>query len=500
MSDPVTKSVTINTPVHLFDHRLIDQAVLPAVYAMSFLANIVRKEFKDIDLRSISKARFLRFLQMEEPGSSIEAQVEMKQTENCVTAALYMTAIAGKSKIRRRKDHVELSFGPDSKLQPPPIDTACNVEDSCYCLPPGPLYESMVPFGQAFQNVTGKVLLSRNGAVATVKAGQIDAGFSLPFGAPLALDAAFHVACAWGQRFAGFVGFPIGFKRRKVFQPAEKDQLYYCRLFPIGKKKDSLFFDLWLFDKEGNPVDAVAELEMADVSKGRMTAPDWIITGPNDQVLPTFKNHCLDFSLIEIESILPFAHTAFSKREADRFTQLGSRRKVSYAASRIALKNLGRKLFDGENKIHSSKIETLAEDSEHPTCVVPGQSEKIFATTSHNDRFVIAVASKRPIGVDVEKPRERMIRGMRLYMDDSEKALVKDSSLGEQQAAARIWTTKEAAAKALDLPLASARSRVLVRRIRTSETRVEIAGVLVSAYHEAIDDHLFTIIQLDVKS
>lgn len=500
MTKPVIKPITLLTPAPLFDHRFMDRPVLPAVYALSIIGNAVLEHFPDIDICSQSKAAFFRFLPMEKPDALLEAKVEIVPKENGVAAKLITITKARASGITRQKLHVEITFDEGRKIQPPFADEACCLEGVCLRLDPGYLYESMVPFGPAFQNVSGPIFLSENGAVAVVTAGQINAGFNLPFGAPLALDAAFHVACAWGQRFAGFVGFPVGFEKRTVYKTALPDRKYFCRAFPVERKNRSLFFDLWLFDQDGSPVDGVLGLEMADISKGRLAVPEWIDAKQDDPYLAAFKKHCEDFSLIEIDTIFPFAKTAFSKREAGRFDQLGSRRKISYSASRIALKRLGRKLFDTENQIDSTQIETLAKDSEHPACFTPVQTKGICATTSHNDRFVIAVASKRRIGVDVEKPSTRMIRGMRLFMNDSEKSVVSGSGMEQLSAVARVWTLKEAAAKALDLPLASARSRVIVKKIGAANSRAEVDGDLVKAYHETIDDHLFTIIQLDGKT
>ena len=82
-------------------------------------------------------------------------------------------------------------------------------------------------------------------------------------------------------------------------------------------------------------------------------------------------------------------------------------------------------------------------------------------------------------------------------MTEDEKALTGASCLDEIQAALRIWSIKEATAKALNTTLADSWNRVRVKVIGMDESLMEIDGkgghkVL----HQTIDDHLVTIIEL----
>ena len=81
----------------------------------------------------------------------------------------------------------------------------------------GKIYPDLVAFGPFYRNVAG-LHLTPGGAVAEIRtpadeAGPPPAGL---LGSPFALDAAFHVACVWGQRFAGIVAFPVAVDRRRI--------------------------------------------------------------------------------------------------------------------------------------------------------------------------------------------------------------------------------------------------------------------------------------------
>jgi phosphopantetheinyl transferase len=82
-------------------------------------------------------------------------------------------------------------------------------------------------------------------------------------------------------------------------------------------------------------------------------------------------------------------------------------------------------------------------------------------------------------------------------MNENERCLVKGSPLGEIEASVRIWTTKEAISKALGIGLAESWERVTVKDIGVSESIMEINNKDHAAFHDAIDNHLFTIINME---
>ncbi|MFV9646580.1 MAG: hypothetical protein ACNYWU_12220, partial [Desulfobacterales bacterium] len=102
-----------------------------------------------------------------------------------------------------------------------------------------------------------------------------------PLGSPFPLDAAFHAACAWGQRYSAVVGFPVGFDKRIVIQPTRPGDSYTCLILPVNVTTDLLAFDIWLYDLNGILFEAVSGVQMRDVSAGRMKPPQWVISNPS---------------------------------------------------------------------------------------------------------------------------------------------------------------------------------------------------------------------------
>ena len=84
----------------------------------------------------------------------------------------------------------------------PPVPAGREAPAETYHLPVDRLYAEMVPFGPAFQNVVSPVQLGPEGARAVVSGGATAGDDRLvQLGSPFPLDAAFHAACAWSQRF-----------------------------------------------------------------------------------------------------------------------------------------------------------------------------------------------------------------------------------------------------------------------------------------------------------
>ena len=96
-------------------------------------------------------------------------------------------------------------------------------------------------------------------------------------GSPFPLDAAFHAACVWGQRYAQIVAFPIGIEKRLVFKPTQPGTTYLSRIIPVRKNPDLLTFDIWIYDQDGHLYEGAWGVQMRDVSAGRLKPPRWIL-------------------------------------------------------------------------------------------------------------------------------------------------------------------------------------------------------------------------------
>lgn len=276
--------VEITIRPYMLDHRFDGRAVLPAVEAIQLLADSSRKHLPEIDLSYIANAAFSKFLYLEQITDQTVTEIfnEIDIGDNgCITARLLTRNRLKKSTMTRLKEHVTLQIpGSPADLPRLPFSVASVLERDCFEVPSDKLYRDLVPFGPAYQNIQGTVILAEDGAVATVSSSSTAVSLE-PLGSPFPLDAAFHTACAWGQRFAPIVGFPVGFDQRIIFKPTLSDRNYICRVFPLRRDAEPvvLFFDIWVYDQDGNPCETVRGLQMRDVSGGRFKPPQWVKAG-----------------------------------------------------------------------------------------------------------------------------------------------------------------------------------------------------------------------------
>jgi phosphopantetheinyl transferase len=158
---------------------------------------------------------------------------------------------------------------------------------------------------------------------------------------------------------------------------------------------------------------------------------------------------CLGMILLDMETISSVEQHLFTPREAARAMRMGLRRRRDFTAARVALKSLARQLDLVKENRPDREIETLGPDDQRPCIAESG----IYCSVSHSARLAVAVAHRHPVGVDLEMVSEKPIRTRHLFMSPRERDLILLSGLGPKRAATRLWTIKEATAKALDLHL-----------------------------------------------
>jgi hypothetical protein len=271
---------------YLLDHRFGNRPVLPAVEAMQLLTASTLRFRADVNARDIANARFDRFLFLEDlrdGGAVVEIANRLDVTPaGSITAVLVTRSRSKKTAITRLKEHVTLQFDVPgaAPVEPPAVATAGELSGRPFAVPAHRLYAELVPFGPAYQTIRGVVQLTEDGALAQIETG-IPGAPDQPLGSSFPLDAAFHAACAWGQRFRSIVAFPVGFDRRIVYRPTRAGRRYLGRVRPAVpySRSDVLEFDLWIYDDEGNCREGVLGLKMRDVSGGRLTPPAWVYAG-----------------------------------------------------------------------------------------------------------------------------------------------------------------------------------------------------------------------------
>ena len=262
---------------YLRDHRFEGKAVFPAVEAMQVLAAAVRKTVPRAGVLAIRDARFDKFLYIPADAARVEAFADIEHLSNGrVKAALITRHRAPKTGITRVKEHACLVFGGNAPLEETPSLQRPDLPADGFEIPADALYAEMVPFAPAYHNIQERARMWPSGAEARVLAArhQTPPG---PLGSPFPLDAAFHTACAWGQRYAGVVAFPVGLDCRRILRPTRPGERYLAVVVPRRTTPDLLVFDMALYDRAGGLCERVLGVRMRDVSAGRMKPPKWVL-------------------------------------------------------------------------------------------------------------------------------------------------------------------------------------------------------------------------------
>jgi len=267
------RTVKIKIQPWFRDHCFGGRPVLPAVESLLLLAEAARKRYPELDVCKMAGARFARFLEIPDNGQHIEAALELQEQENgIVRAGLYTKRRIGR--FFRQVEHAAVCFGGEVRV-------ACGrsyAVEQPFIVSGERMYKELIPFGPSYRNVIDAEIVSANGCARLHTPGFPLGKAVADLGSPFLLDSAFHVACVWGQRFAGFVPFPVGFKYRSILSPALPGREYRAVLEVVVGRGNELEFDIDLVDAAGEPVEQVRGIRMRDVSGGRMKAPDWVQT------------------------------------------------------------------------------------------------------------------------------------------------------------------------------------------------------------------------------
>ncbi|MFC1889562.1 4'-phosphopantetheinyl transferase superfamily protein [Thermodesulfobacteriota bacterium] len=488
---------TVIIPNHRFlqDHRFLGRAVLPAAEALGLLADMAAKSLHEDDVLFSCDAEFKRFLYLPDSINKLEARIEIQpEGEASVRTTLKTITRGKKTAVTRAKDHVTVCFGVPQSIPSLPMDVACALVGVPFKLSADLLYKELVPFGSSYHNCDGDLYLNPKGVMAKIVAPE-HPNLSSSLGSPFVFDAALHAANAWGQRYLGIVAFPTGYEKRFIFKPTLAGQHYLCHAIPGLKDPNELSFDIWIFHVDGQLCEAIVGQKMRDLSAGRMKPPQWIVAESEDD-FEALRTICADITVVDNQTLAPFAALALTEAEAIRGKKMKPKRLVQFTAARIALKRLARRHLKLGDTLNARSIETVSFNLDKPGIVINGERKGVYCSASHTDRFTFAAMDNAPIGVDVEKVTDRALQNKRLFMSDAEKRLVMKSSLGHFEASTRIWTIKEAYAKASDIGLATAWKRVEVTRVGKFESVFLIDDRQSIAVHSAVNDHIFTLVKL----
>ena len=267
--------LTISIPPYVMDHQFQGRAVLPAVEAMAILAASTQAYLPETPVKSIHNTRFGKFLPIEKRVKEIRVFNELEiHDDGTVVSRLLTKTQSKRAKITRTKKHAVLCFD-EGSMQPAPrkFNVAKTPE---YHVSAETIYTELVPFGPAYHNLKEGVNLWEEMATARVYAPDHEGADGI-LGSPFPLDAAFHAACVWGQRYVGVVGFPVGFGLRHVFSPTHGGNAYPAVILPGRICANQFFVDIWITETDGTIKEAALDVVMKDVSGGRVKLPPWIL-------------------------------------------------------------------------------------------------------------------------------------------------------------------------------------------------------------------------------
>ncbi|SEM45089.1 Polyketide synthase dehydratase [Syntrophus gentianae] len=268
------------------DHAFDGKVMFSAAELLSLTAVQVALNFPALKNIEQVEALFSRFLLLppeERKALPVLMEVEM-QTEGGITARLLSRFQSRSGAISRLREHFRVRFqkGNPTDLSPPAFDQASELAGEILDIPAERIYEELIPFGPSYRNIRGPLRLNSQGAVALLAVD--NHSFPDPYpdwfpGVPLIADAAFQAACIWGQRYAGRVVFPVGFRRRCFRKDLQSEGSYLCRVYPVDTTGDMLVFDLWIYERGGILCEAILGLQMKDVTAGRIKPPLWVQDG-----------------------------------------------------------------------------------------------------------------------------------------------------------------------------------------------------------------------------
>ncbi|HON58476.1 MAG TPA: polyketide synthase dehydratase domain-containing protein [Smithella sp.] len=268
----------IEAHLYLQDHHIDGKAVMPAVESVIIMARAAQTVYPQIPMDLLRKAIFARFLPLESDKPNRQIFVDLEKTADGSIKAYLMTFLKSKTgRVSRDILHAYVEFAAEGgrKAASSPFRHVSRLEGECISIPSATIYRELVTFGEAYQNIIGDLAVSSHGALAYVSGGGHEADEQW-LGSPFPLDAAMHAACVWGQRFAGIVGFPVGWEERFICRKTQKGKDYLARVAPLTVAGDEITFNAWIYDANESLCEVVNGIRMKDVLRGRLRPPEWI--------------------------------------------------------------------------------------------------------------------------------------------------------------------------------------------------------------------------------
>jgi hypothetical protein len=275
---PVPRTLTVTLPdlPEWADHAIQGKATVPAVLLLDLLVRSATERDDNAVLPSTTSplvmrdAIFPRFLPADEvERCTFEMTLEHVQGEATDTRATLTSRIALGGGISRTRTHASVTLGGSATVLPAPHI----VGD--FELSADRAYTELIPFGPRYRNLRGAIQLGQYGGTAWLCSPEPAFPYPSRAGCPYLFDSAMHLACLWGQRYAGVVTYPTGFTARVLAWPLAHGRRR-CTVAPRAIKPPELTFDLWLTDEDQRVCDAIVGLAMTPLVRGPQP-PAWIV-------------------------------------------------------------------------------------------------------------------------------------------------------------------------------------------------------------------------------
>ena len=274
---PVSRTLPVTLAVlpELADHTIQGKATVPAALLLDLLVHRVAEQNAQaaaypLVMRDAAFPRFLPAEEIERCTFDISLE-ETPEDASAGTRATLTSRISLAGGIGRTRRHAVVIFGGSTNPLPPtPAEIACDVEVSAERV-----YAELIPFGPRYRNLHGEIRLGRDGGTGWVRSPKPSSPEPSRAGCPYLFDSAMHLACLWGQRYAGVVAYPTGFSARAIASPLAHGQRR-CVVAPKTVDAHGLTFDLWLTDENQGVCDTIVALAMAPLARGAQP-PAWIV-------------------------------------------------------------------------------------------------------------------------------------------------------------------------------------------------------------------------------
>jgi hypothetical protein len=268
---------------YLKDHHIDGQPVLPAAEALHFMANQVRNHYPTVDTSRMTAIEFTRLLPIDPDTGHIAMPITFRpQTDGRMTTELATLFVSKNAEIKRTITHARATYGAATATPwCAPKQTGVESKGDPFIVSPRQLYEELVPLGPAFQNVAADIALFPDAARSVIKAPVSHTPHKSELAAAFVLDAAFHVACAWGQRYRGIVAYPVAIVARRIWKLISPQKRYRAMVTTRNEHPTTLNFDVAIHDMQDDLCESVTGLKMRVMPQTEsLQPPKWLRLPP----------------------------------------------------------------------------------------------------------------------------------------------------------------------------------------------------------------------------